>query len=150
MATHGNETVEESKDTKERIRRERRDGLRTNQAHPSRRRFNYGAIQRLVKADFLETERSTPLPPAPLKNLTRTTYARIVSPRISASPNPRVVFLKEKRRERENLGMENISFSILILFFVYFSLFLFFRHSLVDTSSPIADLNKISSRPVLI
>lgn len=101
MATHGNETVEESKDTKERIRRERRDGLRTNQAHPSRRRFNYGAIQRLVKADFLETERSTPLPPAPLKNLTRTTYARIVSPRISASPNPRVVFLKEKR-ERES------------------------------------------------
>lgn len=131
MATHGNETVEESKDTKERIRRERRDGLRTNQAHPSRRRFNYGAIQRLVKADFLETERSTPLPPAPLKNLTRTTYARIAADlRVSESSSR--FFKGKEERERENLGMENISFSILILFFVYFSLFLFFRlsHSL--------------------
>lgn len=98
MATHGNETVEESKDTKERIRRERRDGLRTNQAHPSRRRFNYGAIQRLVKADFLETERSTPLPPAPLKNLTRTTYARIAADlRVSESSSR---FFKGKERER--------------------------------------------------
>lgn len=101
MATHGNETVEESKDTKERIRRERRDGLRTNQAHPSRRRFNYGAIQRLVKADFLETERSTPLPPAPLKNLTRTTYARIAADlRVSESSSR--FFKGKEERERES------------------------------------------------
>lgn len=102
MATHGNETVEESKDTKERIRRERRDGLRTNQAHPSRRRFNYGAIQRLVKADFLETERSTPLPPAPLKNLTRTTYARIAADlRVSESSSR--FFKGKEERERERI-----------------------------------------------
>lgn len=128
MATHGNETVEESKDTKERIRRERRDGLRTNQAHPSRRRFNYGAIQRLVKADFLETERSTPLPPAPLKNLTRTTYARIAADlRVSESSSR--FFKGKEERERESW---NGKYFILILFFVYFSLFLFFRlsHSL--------------------
>lgn len=149
MATHGNETVEESKDTKERIRRERRDGLRTNQAHPSRRRFNYGAIQRLVKADFLETERSTPLPPAPLKNLTRTTYARIAADlRVSESSSR--FFKGKEERERENLGMENISF---LFFFSFISLSFFsFAYPIlsVDTSSPIADLNKISSRPVLI
>lgn len=136
MATHGNETVEESKDTKERIRRERRDGLRTNQAHPSRRRFNYGAIQRLVKADFLETERSTPLPPAPLKNLTRTTYARIVSPRISASPNPRVVFLKEKRERESWNGKYFIlhSYSFLRLFLSLSFLSPFSRRHIVSNS----------------
>lgn len=103
MATHGNETVEESKDTKERIRRERRDGLRTNQAHPSRRRFNYGAIQRLVKADFLETERSTPLPPAPLKNLTRTTYARIAADLRVSESSSRFFKGKEEREKRERI-----------------------------------------------
>lgn len=147
MATHGNETVEESKDTKERIRRERRDGLRTNQAHPSRRRFNYGAIQRLVKADFLETERSTPLPPPRLKILL--VPLTLVSPRISASPNPRVVFLKEKRRERilEWKIFHSYSFSFISLSFFSFA----YPILSVDTSqSPIADLNKISSRPVLI
>lgn len=149
MATHGNETVEESKDTKERIRRERRDGLRTNQAHPSRRRFNYGAIQRLVKADFLETERSTPLPPAPLKNLTRTTYARIAADlRVSESSSR---FFKGKERERI---LEWKIFHSPFLFFSSFISLSFFSFAYpilsVDTSSPIADLNKISSRPVLI
>lgn len=136
MATHGNETVEESKDTKERIRRERRDGLRTNQAHPSRRRFNYGAIQRLVKADFLETERSTPLPPAPLKNLTRTTYARIAADlRVSESSSR--FFKGKEERERESWNGKYFilrSYSFLRLFLSLSFLSPFSRRHIVSNS----------------
>lgn len=129
-----------SKDTEEGYIEER---WALNEAHPSRRRFNYGAIQRLVKADFLETERSTPAP-LPLKNLTRTTYrgSRISSSSFFENRRSSVSILRKERGEKES------AIELYLLSFIFLPSFPSFS-SRFDTSFPITDINKIS-RPVLI